>query len=222
MEMLAGQGVVADIGCDHGRLSCALVQRGLAERCIAIDISAPSLDKTRRLAAWVGVSDRVQTRLGDGFTALAPYEADAVCLMGMGGTLMARLFSACAIPFNGAGLAVLQPMRAAEDIRAWLYENRCWVLDDRVAEENGRLYQVFAASAPRSAPQPLPDGWPEDCWFLGYTAFSNRAPLFAELLEQQLALRERRLMRGEAPCLRRQAEQLHKIKAAWEGRGLCN
>jgi tRNA (adenine22-N1)-methyltransferase len=63
MELLCGCAVVADIGCDHGRLSCALVQQGIARRCIAVDISEPSLKKTERLASRVGVSDRVETRL---------------------------------------------------------------------------------------------------------------------------------------------------------------
>ena len=42
---------VADIGCDHGRLACALLQRG-APWVTAVDISEPSLEKARRLAGF--------------------------------------------------------------------------------------------------------------------------------------------------------------------------
>ena len=66
MELLSGASIIADIGCDHGRLSCALVQRKIAKKCIAIDVSTPSLEKAVRLARQVGVEDFVETRLGDG------------------------------------------------------------------------------------------------------------------------------------------------------------
>ena len=71
IELLSGAQVVADVGCDHGRLSCALIQRDLAQHCIAIDISEPSLKKAERLIRQIGAQDRVETRLGDGLMPLA-------------------------------------------------------------------------------------------------------------------------------------------------------
>ena len=69
---LVPQGVpVADIGCDHGRLACALLQRG-APWITAVDISALSLDKARRLAETLSVGDRMIARQGDGLEGLEP------------------------------------------------------------------------------------------------------------------------------------------------------
>jgi tRNA (adenine22-N1)-methyltransferase len=110
MELLGGEKVVADIGCDHGRLSCALVQSGRAERCIAVDISAPSLKKAEKLAAQLGVSDRVETRLGDGLAPLATGEADALAVSDgrpRSDAILKRPNAACR-----SDLCVLQPMRA--------------------------------------------------------------------------------------------------------------
>ena len=216
MELLAGANVVADVGCDHGRLACALTQSGAAEKCVAIDVSADSLEKARRLAERVGVSGRVETRLGDGLEPLAPGEADALAILGMGGTLMTRILEAVAIPLGGARLCVLQPMRAAEDIRAWLFERDYPVLDDRVVQEGGRLYQVFSISQPENEQQALPDGWPEGYFALGYMAFLRREPLFEPLARRMLATAERKQKTQRSAALERQAEDLHKILRLWE------
>ena len=217
IELLSGANVVADVGCDHGRLSCALVQREIASKCIAIDVSAPSLGKAVRLARQVGVEDRVETRLGDGLAPLNTGEADALAILGMGGTLMARILDVVP-PLKGAKLCVLQPMRAAEDIRRWLFERNYPVLDDRVVREGGRLYQVFAVSAPQKERLKFPDGWPEGFFALGYAAFRRREPLFEALTVRMLATAERKLKTQRSAALEQQADDLQTILKLWEER----
>lgn len=215
MELLSGARVVADVGCDHGRLSCALVQQGIVEKCIAIDVSAPSLEKAVRLARQIGAEDRVETRLGDGLVPLMAGEADAIAILGMGGTLMTRILDGSP-PLMGAKVCVLQPMRAAEDIRRWLFERNYPVLEDRVVFEAGRYYQVFSVGQPRKNREALPTGWPEDCHLVGYTAFACREPLLLPLVGRMLAsvTNKRRSQRSQA--LERQEAQLRQILQHWE------
>ncbi|MEA4938784.1 MAG: class I SAM-dependent methyltransferase [Christensenella sp.] len=215
MELLSGARVVADVGCDHGRLSCALVQRDLVQRCIAIDVSAPSLGKAARLACQIGAQDRVETRLGDGLAPLETGEAEALAILGMGGTLMARILDVVP-PLKGARLCVLQPMRAAEDIRRWLYERNYPVLDDRVVFEAGRYYQVFSIGQPLKERQPLPQGWPEDCFLLGYTAFARREPMMKPLTERMLASVQKKRRTQRSDTLDRQHLHLQQILSNWE------
>ena len=216
IDQLHGAQVVADVGCDHGRLSCALVQREIVQKCIAIDVSAPSLEKATRLARQIGVEDRVETRLGDGLAPLAPYEAEAIAILGMGGTLMTRILDVSP-PLKGATRCVLQPMRAAEDIRRWLYERMYPVLDDRVVWEAGRYYQVFSVGQPQMVRQSLPSGWPEDCFSLGYTAFARREPLLKPLVLQMLASVQKKRRTQRSAALERQEAQLRQIVLNWEG-----
>ena len=215
IELLSGANVVADVGCDHGRLSCALVQREIASKCIAVDVSAPSLGKAVRLARQVGVEDRVETRLGDGLAPLNTGEADALAILGMGGTLMERILDVSP-PLKGASLCVLQPMRAAEDIRRWLYERNYPVLEDRVVLDAGRHYQMFSVGQPEEKRQALPDGWPEDCFLLGFTAFLRREALMRPLAERMLATTRRKLGTQRAEALERQKAQLEQILKNWE------
>ena len=215
IELLSGADVVADIGCDHGRLSCALIQRDLVRRCIAIDISAPSLLKAERLIRQIGLESQIETRLGDGLQPLSTGEADAIAVLGMGGTLMTQILDV-EPPLKGAKTCVLQPMRAAEDIRRWLYERNYPVIEDRVAFDAGRFYQIFSIGQPQKERQTLPAGWPEDCFLLGYTAFLKREPLMKQLTERMLATARRKLKTQRAGALSQQAAQLEQILANWE------
>jgi len=215
IELLSGARVVADVGCDHGRLGCALIQRDLAQRCIAIDISEPSLKKAERLARQIGAEDRIETRLGDGLKPLVAYEADALAILGMGGTLMTEILDVIP-PLMGATKVVLQPMRAPDDIRKWLYERNYPILDDRVVFDAGRQYQIFSVGQPQDKRQVLPEGWPEDCFVLGYTAFSHREPLMKPLAERMLATTRRKLKTQQAEALTKLAAQLEQILQYWE------
>ncbi len=222
-DMLSGLGTVADIGCDHGRLACALLQNGAVGRCIAIDISAASIEKCARLAKLVGVSDRLELRRGDGFSALTPGEADGVALLGLGSALIVRLLERSAAPLAGAARGVFSPMRAADGLRCYLWSAGYHVLDDRVVEDAGRLYQVFSVSPPDGQGRDeLPDRFPQDCFSVGYMAFLRGGPLFIRLVRQQLGELERRLRTarqsaGEA-ALERRAQNLGRILELTEAR----
>ena len=215
IELLSGARVVADIGCDHGRLSCALIQRNIAEKCIAIDISEPSLKKAERLLQKVGAQERIETRLGDGLAPLSVGEADAIAILGMGGTLIAQILDVFPA-LLGAKKCVVQPMRGAEDIRRWVYERNYPVLQDRVVLDAGRYYQIFSIGEPMERAQELPQNWPKDFFLVGYTAFQNREPLMKPLLEQMLATTRRKLRTQRAEALLQQEMQLEQIWQQWE------
>ena len=191
-ELLKGSETVADIGCDHGRLTAALLQQNVCRTVIASDISEDSLQKAESLLRYIGLKDRVSFRIGDGLSVLHDGECDAIALLGMGGTLMARILDAAPSPLCGAKAVVLQPMRAQADIRAYLHRNRYRITDDRIVEEHARLYQVLRA-VPSDTVQPLPSGWPEEFFDMGFVSFANGDPLLHKLVSKALAQHRARL-----------------------------
>ena len=48
-SLLGSNDTVADIGCDHGKLSAYLIKNGLANKVFATDISLLSLEKAKKL-----------------------------------------------------------------------------------------------------------------------------------------------------------------------------
>ena len=219
LEMLTGFDTVADIGCDHGRLTAALLQRHVCNHVIASDVSGPSLDKARKLIEHIGISDRVSFREGDGCSILVPGECDAIALLGMGGTLMVRILEACSVPLSGAKAIVLQPMRAQDDIRRYLHQNGFRIVCDRVVLDHGRLYQVLKV-VPGSSQEPLPPGFPDGFYDVGYRTFADRDELLPALCRQQLTAHKKMLRtasgtEGEAIIcdkIRSLEQILHELK----------
>ena len=192
-ELLKGFDTVADIGADHGRLSVGLLQRGYAKHVIATEISAPSLEKAKSLASFVGVAGSMEFRVGDGLAPLKIGEADALALCGMGGALMAEILSLALVPLCGAKRVVMQPMRGVEELRRYLLENNFKIVADTVAPDAGRYYQIFAAEPGKEEP-PLP-GWPKDFFALGVGAAGH--PLFLPMAKTLYHQCEKRLIEAE-------------------------
>ena len=214
LEMLQGSDTVADIGCDHGRLTAALLQKQICRRVVASDISEPSLAKARQLIEHIGFEAQVSFRIGDGCSVLNAGECSAIAMLGMGGTLMVRILEACPVPIMGAKALVLQPMRAQDNIRRYLYRNGYQIERDRVIADRGRMYQVFKA-VPGNAQEPLPKGFPENFFDVGYRSFADRDALLPALCRQQLICHEKMLRtavgtEGEA-VIRRKIDSLSQI-----------
>lgn len=197
-RLVGSADTLADIGCDHGRLSVSVLQTGIAKRVIASDISVASVEKARALASYVGVADRMETRCAAGLSALEKKEADTLAICGMGGILIAEILSEATIPLMGAKKAVLQPMRGIEELRAYLYAAGYRVEEDVIVYDAGRYYQVFSVVLGQDA---LPEAWPEGFFALGPRAMGEELflPLAQKLLEQaRVRLLDAKGTRGEA------------------------
>ncbi len=213
-ELLQGAKRVADIGCDHGKLSAALLLDGRCERVIAGDISADCLDKTRRLLERYDLRDRAEARLGSGLSVISPGECDGAAILGMGGELIAELLQASVTVAERMERLVLQPMSGVEELRQWLYETGYHVLADRLVTVGSRWYQLMSVRK-GSVPDPWPEGFPRDCYMVGYRSFAEQDYRLGNYVAQQLQKRRIQLRQaagtaGEAR-LSREAEQLERI-----------
>ncbi|MEG1548187.1 MAG: class I SAM-dependent methyltransferase [Clostridia bacterium] len=193
-DMLLGP-VVADIGADHGRLAAALIQSGRAQRVIASDISESSLSKARMLAEKCALSDELVLRIADGLCALTPGEADSIAILGMGGTLIAKLLESGRDVAMQAKRLVLSPMRAADDLRYYLFHAGYDIVDEKLVLDSGRYYQLIAAKA--GVPSPLPSFWPQGMYSLGPMLYQKRDPLLPPLVAKHIAGHQKRLSRAK-------------------------
>jgi tRNA (adenine22-N1)-methyltransferase len=174
--------VVADVGCDHGKLAAGLAMSG-APFVVALDSSAKSLAKTRRLVDELNLQHAVQTRVSDGLKKLDPGEADVIVIAGLGGSTICSILED---GYNVAGAAVrlvLQPMNAVGDVRRWLADSGFRVVAEELAEDDGRIYQILAA-------EPGSDARPPMSLFdleVGRLLIENRHPLLPKLLGFKIA-----------------------------------
>ena len=135
---------IADIGCDHAYVSIALVERGFADKVIAMDVRKGPLDIAAKNVTEYGMDDSIELRLSDGMEKLKPGEADAIIIAGMGGMLV------CSILKKGIGdayrpILVLQPQSDVYEVRKFLLEQRYILEQEQMLMEEGKYYTVLRA-----------------------------------------------------------------------------
>ena len=207
LKMLAGADTVADIGCDHGRLAVALIQRRAASHVIATDISFASLEKARLLKETCGISENLELRVGDGLSALKEDRPDALVFTGMGGELIASLLDREREIVHASRRIVMQPMRGVEELRTFLYENDYCIYDEALALDAKRMYQIIAAHPGKRMQKP--EGWPESLIEIGWILLQKRDPLLPAFVKLRLEEYERRLAHAPQNALRLR-------QAAWD------
>ena len=175
---------VADIGSDHAYLPVHLVREGIAPRAIACDIAEGPLENARKTVARAGLEHKIELRLSDGFERFAPADAGCWILAGMGGTLMARLLDAAPWLQAPGTTIVAQPMRHAEDLRAWLVAHGFAIETEIACIDAGRAYLALRA---------VYDGI-ERAYPPGYSHYGelihNPGPIAREILSRELNLLE--------------------------------
>lgn len=135
--------LVADIGCDHGKLTCYLVGSGRCHRAIASDISPISRNKARDLFERNGLLSNITIKGEDGLLAIAGETPDCVVIAGLGGGIIAEML-AQPVPLSGARLIVsaqseLPRLRAAINQRAYQ------IMEEWVVQAKGRYYLIINA-----------------------------------------------------------------------------
>ena len=131
---------VADVGCDHGYVSIYLVQKGIAESALAMDVRKGPLSMAESNIAEFGLQDKVKVRLSDGLSELNQGEADALVIAGMGGKLMISILEKKDLRELGIRIAVLQPQSDIDEFRQYLRDKGYVILDEHMVFEDGKYY----------------------------------------------------------------------------------
>ncbi len=129
--------VMADIGCDHGKLTRRALLEGRAKRVIATDISEKCLNKARELNSDL---KNVKFSIGDGLEALDGESCDVIVISGMGGNTIMNILE----PLPDATL-ILQPQSDAPALRRFLVENNYFIKEDFVTCANSKFYDIIRA-----------------------------------------------------------------------------
>ncbi len=141
--MVSAGNTAADVGCDHGYIAIALVQRNVCPRVIALDVNAGPLQRARQHIRAHGMEDYIETRLSDGMAALHPGEADTLICAGMGARLIQRILRQGMETALAMQEWVLQPQSEPALLRAYVRELGYAIADERMVCEEGKYYPVI-------------------------------------------------------------------------------
>lgn len=134
---------VADVGCDHGYLSIALLETNIAKRAIAMDINKGPLNKANENILATGFKDRCETRLSDGLAKLEASEADVICICGMGGALISRIISNDFDVAKSVKCLIIEPQSEYFELRSMLAEKGFVIDDEALCTEENKIYPII-------------------------------------------------------------------------------
>lgn len=134
---------VADIGTDHAALPVFLVQSGRCGGAVASDLRKGPLSSSGKNIEAAGLSEKISTRLSNGFDEIAEEEFDEAVIAGMGGLLICDILRRT--PYRSSKPFILQPMSDPEEVRRWLYLHGFEITREEAACEGKRVYVVMRA-----------------------------------------------------------------------------
>ena len=192
--------VLADVGTDHAYVPVHLVREGIIPRAVAMDINAGPLERARHNIEAAHLTDRIETRLGDGLSRIQPGEVTCACIAGMGGPLTLRILQNSPATAAACSSLVLQPQSDLRQVRFWLMQNGLPVEQEDMVCEDGKYYPMMRVkvcpdsfpSSPR-AREALPETAAADdetelaCRF-GPRLLAGKHPVLAQFLTREEAL----------------------------------
>ena len=128
----------ADIGTDHAWLPIYMVSNGFSEEAIACDIRKGPISVAQKNISEYGLTDKIETRLGPGFSVLSENDGlDAAVIAGMGGLMIAGILDNDKNISQSLPMMYLQPNTCEPELRNYLYNNGYEIVDEQ-AELDGR------------------------------------------------------------------------------------
>ncbi len=134
---------VADIGTDHAYLPILLVQNKTASRALASDVVDGPVEKARANVASYRLTEQIEIRKADGLCGIEDFAPDDIIIAGMGGELIARILDESPYVKQSRVNLILQPMTKSEILREYLLTNGFEIVDESLAEEDGRIYKIL-------------------------------------------------------------------------------
>jgi len=144
--------IIADIGCDHGRLGAMLLLENRARHLIASDISEKSLQKAKHCLQRHGLTGRAEFFVADGLDALTQ-KVDTICILGMGGETLSGILLRGQSKLQNAAL-VLGAHTNLYVVRKTLQAIGYRISGEQLVRSEGRMYVLVRAEQGNGLEEP--------------------------------------------------------------------
>lgn len=223
-DMVGTGSVLADIGTDHAYIPIWLVSRESVPRAVAMDVNEGPLKRAQENIRQNGLEEKIETRLSDGFKALAPGEADAAVIAGMGGGLTIRILKSGMEVVRSLKECILQPQSEIDKVRTFLLEEGFSFIREDMVEEDGKYYPMMCVRPPGS-PECTAESekWPETELLYGRLLLEERHPVLRDYLEREIRIKTGIIRsleeNGSGRAVRRISELKKEVEQAEKGLG---
>lgn len=136
---------VCDVGCDHGFVSIALLERNIVSHAVLMDVNKGPLEHAKENASVYGVSSRAEFILSDGLKKYTKGLSDTLIIAGMGGPLIQRILLESFDKLSDFNSLIFSPQSEIGSFRIFLYENGFTIIDEDMVFEEDKFYQIIKA-----------------------------------------------------------------------------
>ena len=166
-----------------------LVRSGKIKYAIASDVAEGPLENAKNDIAEAGLSDQIETRLGNGLETITHQDqVDTVVIAGMGGKLMVDILdTAWSKDFQFKNL-VLEPNIGEAGVRNWLMMHNYEIVAEKLIAEAGHTYELIKARLTANK-----HDLTEKDIFFGPFIVREKNPVFYQKWQGQLAYNEKLL-----------------------------
>lgn len=180
---------IADIGTDHGYVPIFLVKEHIAEHVLAMDVRKGPLERATAHIESFGLSEKIETRLSDGLSAMKQGEADTVIIAGMGGELIIHIIENGRFLWDSIRHWILSPQSDLDKVRKYLEKSGFAIADESMLVQDGKYYTVMSV---------IPGGMSAQssvqCLY-GKALIEKKDPVLKTYLEKEKNIKEALLVR---------------------------
>lgn len=141
LTMISPTDVLADVGCDHGYLSKACLEKGVNYIQLIDNKIGPLRAAEKNLNAYLP-TQTLKFSLADGLTELDEV-VDTVAICGMGGNLIAKIISDSYERTKSLKKLILQANTKVELLRRFLSDYHFEIINEEIVEDAGFTYEII-------------------------------------------------------------------------------
>jgi len=130
---------IADIGCDHGKITAKLFLENQIDYAIVSDISRPSAEKAKALLESLNIKN-FDMRVGDGLETINEADGiESILISGMGGEEIIKILSRSTLKFKEY---ILGPQHGELLLKRYLIQNGYKIVLDKTIFD-GKFYNII-------------------------------------------------------------------------------
>ncbi len=134
---------LADIGTDHGYIPIYLVEKGIINRAIAMDVNKGPIERAKNNIRAAGLEEFIETRISDGLKKLEKNEVDSIIIAGMGGMLIRKILDDKIDIINSVEELIVSPHSDWFTVREFLINNNMEIIDETIIKDEGKYYLII-------------------------------------------------------------------------------
>lgn len=140
LKYINKEDIVADIGCDHGYLGIACLNKGI-KFVQLIDNKVGPLSQAKR-NLFIYDSDKYLLTLSDGLS-LVDSRVDTVVICGMGGELIIDIINNHFETIKRFKKIIIQPNTKHYNVRKYCNENKIEIVNESILEDMDKIYEIM-------------------------------------------------------------------------------